>query len=153
MVVSHASRRSCRRWACQTCADAAKGVYELLQALLARSSAGPGDFLPIPAVMQIYPGEACEPGPGNWRWPSMEPDRSSARACILSRPHRGQERALEFCPGVIPMVDAPLPTTCVTLLARLRQHPTDQAAWVVFVECYGRHIHRWCRQWRLQDAD
>jgi RNA polymerase sigma-70 factor (ECF subfamily) len=51
------------------------------------------------------------------------------------------------------MVDAPLPTTRVTLLARLRQHPTDQAAWAVFVKYYGRHIYRWCRQWKLQDAD
>jgi RNA polymerase sigma-70 factor (ECF subfamily) len=51
------------------------------------------------------------------------------------------------------MVDATLPTTRITLLARLRQDPTDQAAWGVFVECYARHIHRWCRQWQLQDAD
>ena len=51
------------------------------------------------------------------------------------------------------MVDAPLPTTRVTLLARLRQDPTDQAAWAVFVKYYGRHIYRWCRQWKLQDAD
>jgi RNA polymerase sigma-70 factor (ECF subfamily) len=41
----------------------------------------------------------------------------------------------------------------VTLLARLRQDPTDQAAWDTFVERYGRHIYRWCRQWDLQDAD
>jgi RNA polymerase sigma-70 factor (ECF subfamily) len=51
------------------------------------------------------------------------------------------------------MADAALPTTCATLLARLQQHPTDQAAWDLFVECYGRHIYRWCRQWKLQDAD
>jgi RNA polymerase sigma-70 factor (ECF subfamily) len=51
------------------------------------------------------------------------------------------------------MVDATLPTTRVTLLARLRQDPTDQAAWDAFVERYGRHIYRWCRQWKLQDAD
>jgi RNA polymerase sigma-70 factor (ECF subfamily) len=51
------------------------------------------------------------------------------------------------------MADAPLPTTRVTLLARLRQNPADQAAWDEFVECYGRHIYRWCRQWQLQDAD
>ena len=51
------------------------------------------------------------------------------------------------------MADAPLPTTRVTLLTRLRQDPTDQAAWGVFVEHYGRHIYRWCRQWKLQDAD
>src|SRR5262249_8289727 len=35
----------------------------------------------------------------------------------------------------------------------LRQEPTDQAAWEVFVERYGPHIYRWCRQWKLQDAD
>jgi RNA polymerase sigma-70 factor (ECF subfamily) len=51
------------------------------------------------------------------------------------------------------MADAPLPTTRVSLLARLGQDPTDQAAWDEFVERYGRHIYRWCRQWRLQDAD
>jgi RNA polymerase sigma factor (sigma-70 family) len=51
------------------------------------------------------------------------------------------------------MADAPMPTTCVTLLARLRHDPTDQAGWGVFVERYGRHIYRWCRQWQLQDAD
>jgi RNA polymerase sigma-70 factor (ECF subfamily) len=51
------------------------------------------------------------------------------------------------------MADAPMPATRVTLLTRLRQDPTDQAAWDVFVERYGRHIYRWCRQWKLQDAD
>jgi hypothetical protein len=39
------------------------------------------------------------------------------------------------------MADAAMPTTRVTLLARLRQDPTDQAAWDVFVERYGRHIY------------
>jgi RNA polymerase sigma-70 factor (ECF subfamily) len=51
------------------------------------------------------------------------------------------------------MAGASMPTTRVTLLARLRQDPTDQAAWDVFVDHYGRHIYRWCRQWKLQDAD
>jgi RNA polymerase sigma-70 factor (ECF subfamily) len=51
------------------------------------------------------------------------------------------------------MADARLPTTRVTLLARLRQDPTDQTAWDEFVERYGRHIYRWCRRWKLQDAD
>ena len=51
------------------------------------------------------------------------------------------------------MADAPLPTTRVTLLIQLRQDPTDQASWDEFVERYGRHIYRWCRQWKLQDAD
>jgi RNA polymerase sigma-70 factor (ECF subfamily) len=51
------------------------------------------------------------------------------------------------------MAVATLPTTCVTLLTRLRQDPSDQAGWDEFVERYGRHIYRWCRQWKLQDAD
>jgi RNA polymerase sigma-70 factor (ECF subfamily) len=51
------------------------------------------------------------------------------------------------------MADAPLPTTRLTLLAQLRQDPTNQVAWEEFVECYGRHIYRWCRQWKLQEAD
>jgi RNA polymerase sigma-70 factor (ECF subfamily) len=51
------------------------------------------------------------------------------------------------------MVHAPFPTTPLTLLTQLRQGPSDQAAWDVFVERYGRHIYRWCRQWKLQDAD
>ncbi len=51
------------------------------------------------------------------------------------------------------MAYAPLPTTCSTLLTLLRQDPSDQAAWDTFVERYGRHIYRWCRQWQLQDAD
>ena len=43
--------------------------------------------------------------------------------------------------------------TSVTLLARLRQAPADQAAWAEFVERYGRKIYGWCRQWDLQEAD
>jgi RNA polymerase sigma-70 factor (ECF subfamily) len=51
------------------------------------------------------------------------------------------------------MAVATLPTTRATLLAQLRQDPSDQAGWEEFVERYGRHIYRWCRQWKLQDAD
>src|SRR5881275_2146922 len=51
------------------------------------------------------------------------------------------------------MADAPLPTTRLNLLIQLRQDPSDQAGWDEFVERYGRHIYRWCRQWKLQDAD
>jgi RNA polymerase sigma-70 factor (ECF subfamily) len=51
------------------------------------------------------------------------------------------------------MAVSTLPTTRVTLLTQLRQDPSDQAGWDEFVERYGRHIYRWCRQWRLQDAD
>jgi RNA polymerase sigma factor (sigma-70 family) len=51
------------------------------------------------------------------------------------------------------MPDAPVPSTRATLLARLRHDPTNEGAWDEFVEHYGRHIYRWCRQWNLQDAD
>jgi RNA polymerase sigma-70 factor (ECF subfamily) len=51
------------------------------------------------------------------------------------------------------MTDAKLPATRVTLLTRLRRDPSDQAGWDEFVERYGRHIYRWCRHWKLQDAD
>jgi RNA polymerase sigma-70 factor (ECF subfamily) len=51
------------------------------------------------------------------------------------------------------MADNPLPSTHATLLTQLRQDPFDQAGWDEFVEHYGRHIYRWCRQWKLQDAD
>ena len=51
------------------------------------------------------------------------------------------------------MAEAWLPTTCPTLLARLRHDPSNEAAWDEFIEHYGRHIYRWCRQWGLQDAD
>jgi RNA polymerase sigma-70 factor (ECF subfamily) len=43
--------------------------------------------------------------------------------------------------------------TSVTLLGRLRQDGTDQAAWGEFVRRYGPKICAWCRQWALQDAD
>src|SRR5262245_24070623 len=45
------------------------------------------------------------------------------------------------------------PRTSPTLLGRLRQAPTDQAAWAQFVERYGRTIYSWCRQRHLQEAD
>jgi RNA polymerase sigma-70 factor (ECF subfamily) len=51
------------------------------------------------------------------------------------------------------VVNAALPTTSFALLTQLRQDPSDQAGWNEFVERYGRHIFRWCRQWKLQDAD
>jgi RNA polymerase sigma-70 factor (ECF subfamily) len=45
--------------------------------------------------------------------------------------------------------------TRATLLARLYKAggTPDEAAWREFVECYGRHIYKWCRHWQLQDAD
>jgi RNA polymerase sigma factor (sigma-70 family) len=51
------------------------------------------------------------------------------------------------------MADARLPSTRITLLTQLRKFPSDQAGWDEFVERYGRHIYRWCRRWKLQDAD
>jgi RNA polymerase sigma-70 factor (ECF subfamily) len=43
--------------------------------------------------------------------------------------------------------------TSATLLGRLRQGATDQAAWVEFVRRYGRLIYQWCRRWRLPEAE
>jgi RNA polymerase sigma factor (sigma-70 family) len=43
--------------------------------------------------------------------------------------------------------------TSITLLARLRHDPADQAAWSEFVTRYGPKILQWCRRWRLQEAD
>src|SRR5438132_14128374 len=51
------------------------------------------------------------------------------------------------------MVNAPLPETSPTLLARLRHSPADQTAWGEFVDRYGPRIYAWCRHWRLQEAD
>jgi RNA polymerase sigma-70 factor (ECF subfamily) len=51
------------------------------------------------------------------------------------------------------MANASLPTTSFVLLTQLRNDPSDEAGWEEFVERYGRHIFRWCRQWKLQDAD
>src|SRR5262245_36301850 len=39
------------------------------------------------------------------------------------------------------------------LLRRLREAPADDIAWTDFVRRYGPCIYRWCRQWRLGDAD
>ena len=44
-------------------------------------------------------------------------------------------------------------STNVTLLMRLRQSPTNEAAWDVFVDRYGRLIFQWCRNRGLQEAD
>ena len=43
--------------------------------------------------------------------------------------------------------------TSITLLGRLQQTPSDQAAWAGFVARYGSRINRWCREWGLQEAD
>jgi len=43
--------------------------------------------------------------------------------------------------------------TSNTLLLRLQQTPSDQAAWAEFVARYGARIERWCREWGLQTAD
>jgi RNA polymerase sigma factor (sigma-70 family) len=43
--------------------------------------------------------------------------------------------------------------TSGSLLERLRRDPGDQVAWGEFVRRYGPQVYRWCRQWRLQQAD
>lgn len=44
-------------------------------------------------------------------------------------------------------------STRVSLLGRLRDQPDDPQAWARFVVRYGPVLRKWCRQWRLQDAD
>ena len=44
-------------------------------------------------------------------------------------------------------------STSLSLLGRLRQAPTDQAAWARFVDRYAPRVYQWCRQWGLPDAD
>jgi RNA polymerase sigma-70 factor (ECF subfamily) len=43
--------------------------------------------------------------------------------------------------------------TSSTLLVRLQFSPSDEAAWVEFVDRYGERIKGWCRRWGLQEAD
>jgi RNA polymerase sigma factor (sigma-70 family) len=51
------------------------------------------------------------------------------------------------------MSQGPLPKTRSSLLDLLRTDPANQAGWDQFVDRYGPHIYRWCRAWKLQDAD
>jgi RNA polymerase sigma factor (sigma-70 family) len=51
------------------------------------------------------------------------------------------------------MVPSPSISTRASLLLRIRENPSDQAAWQAFVDRFGPLIHAWCRHWRLQDAD
>ncbi len=43
--------------------------------------------------------------------------------------------------------------TSLSLLARLRDDPTDQRSWDEFASRYGRRIYGWCRRWGLRQAD
>src|SRR5262245_34103920 len=51
------------------------------------------------------------------------------------------------------MADPSALMTSPTLLGRLKQADTDQAAWSEFVRRYGRLVYGWCRHWRLEEAD
>jgi RNA polymerase sigma-70 factor (ECF subfamily) len=48
---------------------------------------------------------------------------------------------------------SPDSVTSISLLWRLQQTPSDQAAWAEFVARYGWRIKRWCREWGLQESD
>jgi RNA polymerase sigma factor (sigma-70 family) len=43
--------------------------------------------------------------------------------------------------------------TSASLLGRLRQEQKDEAAWGEFVQRYGAQMLKWCRHWKLQEAD
>lgn len=44
-------------------------------------------------------------------------------------------------------------STNLSLLAKLRNDPTDQQSWEQFVERYGRRIYTWGLGWGLQESD
>jgi RNA polymerase sigma-70 factor (ECF subfamily) len=78
----------------------------------------------------------------------------SLGAELLSGPISDETRIPFFARKASGTMDAPSgPHTSPTLLGRLRQQPTDQAAWEEFVRRYGPQVHTWCRQARLQEAD
>jgi RNA polymerase sigma-70 factor (ECF subfamily) len=51
------------------------------------------------------------------------------------------------------MTDSSVSTTSVSLLSRIRRDPSQPETWNEFVKRYAPKIYRWCRQWRLQEAD
>lgn len=51
------------------------------------------------------------------------------------------------------MADLSALVTSPSLLARLKEPDTDQAAWAEFVRRYGRLVYGWCRHWRLKESD
>jgi RNA polymerase sigma-70 factor (ECF subfamily) len=44
-------------------------------------------------------------------------------------------------------------STSVTLIGRLQNPRTDEAAWSEFVDRYAPKIHAWCRKWTSNPAD
>jgi len=51
------------------------------------------------------------------------------------------------------MTDSPESSTSLSLIERMRLSPTDQQAWSLFVDRYGRKIFQWCQRWNLQQSD
>ena len=51
------------------------------------------------------------------------------------------------------MADSSASSTSVSLLSRIRGDASDPEAWREFVQRYAPKIYRWCRQWKLQEAD
>lgn len=55
--------------------------------------------------------------------------------------------------GDRPVNETQFASTNLLLLERLKHCPRDEAAWNELVSGYAPAIRRWCRAWRLQDAD
>jgi RNA polymerase sigma-70 factor (ECF subfamily) len=51
------------------------------------------------------------------------------------------------------MADYSASSTSVSLLSRIRRDPSQPETWKEFVQRYAPKIYRWCRQWKLQEAD
>lgn len=62
-----------------------------------------------------------------------------------------------FCVSSVAVVKKELlnhdSATSLSLLARLRQEPTDERGWDEFVARYRPRIHQWCRRWGLNQSD
>jgi hypothetical protein len=95
--------------------------------------------LPIPAMTSILVTPLARK-PSSLSWISLH-FRCSAR-----RRHTRIRAEDSSLPGTVPMISDHPSTTDVTLLGRLRDDPTDQAAWGDFVARYGPQILRWCRR-------
>src|SRR5262249_20424961 len=94
--------------------------------------------------------------PGTVWYNRCHPLQRSARQFAVRRRRSGLLpcRAVRFGPAAeYSTADGASSQTTPTLLGRLQQAPSDQAAWSEFVDRYGPRIYRWCRHWGLQEND
>src|SRR5260370_24926372 len=81
--------------------------------------------------------------------------RTPQRAISIETPAnwRKNMRKVSARRGVTDLGGSSASRTSVSLLARIRRDPSDQAAWGEFVQRYAPKIYRWCLPWQLQEPD